>query len=166
MNYIQVLTRYKSWADNLFLSVVSELPALELTAPRPIFFGSLIRTLNHSFAMDFVWQCHLLGKPHGLTTRNPEYCPEMAVLAEAQRQIDNWYVNYADSLSEENLSEIVEFEFIGGGHGAMSRRDILLHVVNHTTYHRGHAADILYHLNVFPPTTDLPVFLKEQSVGA
>ena len=48
----------------------------------------------------------------------------------------------------------------------MSRRDILLHVVNHTTYHRGHAADILYHLNIFPPTTDLPVFLKEQSVGA
>jgi len=58
------------------------------------------------------------------------------------------------------LGEIVEFEFIGGGRGAMSRREILLHVVNHTTYHRGHAADILYHINIFPPTTDLPVFLR------
>jgi uncharacterized damage-inducible protein DinB len=47
----------------------------------------------------------------------------------------------------------------------MSRRDILLHVVNHTTYHRGHAADILYHLKIFPPTTDLPVFLREWSVA-
>jgi uncharacterized damage-inducible protein DinB len=59
------------------------------------------------------------------------------------------------------LAEIVEFDFIGGGRGAMSRSDILLHVVNHTTYHRGHAADILYHIKVFPPTTDFPVFLRE-----
>lgn len=165
MNYIQVLTRYKSWADDLFLKVVSGLPASELTAPRPIYFGSLIRTLNHSFSMDYVWQSHLLGKPHGLTTRNPEHCPEMETLVEAQRNIDAWYVAYSDSLSDSNLSEIVEFEFIGGGSGAMSRRDILLHVVNHTTYHRGHAADILYHLNVFPPTTDFPVFLQAQSLG-
>lgn len=162
MNYVQVLTRYKAWADNLFLSVVSELPEAELIAPRPIFFGSLIRTLNHSLAMDYVWQCHLLGKAHGLTTRNPEKCPEMEALAAAQREIDNWYVTYANSLSDSNLIEIVEFEFIGGEHGAMTRSDILLHVVNHTTYHRGHAADILYHLNVFPPTTDLPVFIKRQ----
>ena len=42
----------------------------------------------------------------------------------------------------------------------MSREDILLHVVNHTTYHRGHIADMLYHLHISPPTTDLPVFLR------
>jgi uncharacterized damage-inducible protein DinB len=44
----------------------------------------------------------------------------------------------------------------------MSRSDILLHVVNHTTYHRGHAASILYELHISPPTTDLPVFLRER----
>jgi uncharacterized damage-inducible protein DinB len=166
VNYVQVLTRYKAWADDLFLTVVSEIPVPELTAPRPIFFGSLIRTLNHSYAMDYVWQCHLLGKPHGLSSRNPEHCPEMEELAASQRSMDNWYVNYAESISDRELKEIVEFDFIGGGHGSMSRRDILLHVVNHTTYHRGHAADILYHLSIFPPTTDLPVFLREQSIGA
>ena len=163
MNYMQVLTRYKAWADDLFLSVVSEVPVAELAAPRPISFGSLIRTLNHSYAMDYVWQSHLLAKPHGLTSRNPEHCPTMEELAAAQRKMDNWYVDYASSLLDQELSELVEFDFIGGGHGSMSRRDILLHVVNHTTYHRGHAADILYHLNIFPPATDLPVFLREQS---
>jgi len=166
MNYVQVLTRYKAWADDLFLSAVSEVSASELTAPRPIFFGSLIRTLHHSYAMDYVWQCHLLGKPHGLSSRNPEHCPEMEELAAIQRTIDNWYANYAESISDQALNEIVEFDFIGGGRGSMSRRDILLHVVNHTTYHRGHAADILYHLSILPPTTDLPVFLREQSTSA
>lgn len=165
MNYVEMLTRYKAWADDLFLSAVSAVSASELKAPRPIIFGSLIGTLNHSYAMDYVWQSHLLGKPHGLTTRNPERCPEMEQLTISQRAIDNWYVDYANSISDIELSEIVQFEFIGGGHGSMSRGDILLHVVNHATYHRGHAADILYHLNMSPPATDLPVFLRGQSVG-
>lgn len=165
MNSVQTLTRYKAWADDVFLSVIATLPESELIAPRPIYFGSLIRTLNHSYSMDFVWQCHLLGKPHGLTTRNPVDHPAIQDLVASQRRMDTWYVDYADSLTHEQLDELVEFEFIGGGNGAMSRGDILLHVVNHTTYHRGHVADMLYHLNVFPPTTDLPVFLRA-SAGA
>jgi uncharacterized damage-inducible protein DinB len=165
VNSVQTLTRYKAWADDVFLSVIATLPESELVAPRPIYFGSLIRTLNHSYSMDFVWQCHLLGKPHGLTTRNPVDHPAIQDLVASQRRMDTWYVDYADSLTHEQLDELVEFEFIGGGNGAMSRGDILLHVVNHTTYHRGHVADMLYHLNVFPPTTDLPVFLRA-SAGA
>ena len=165
MNSVQTLTRYKAWADDVFLSVIATLPESELVAPRPIYFGSLIRTLNHSYSMDFVWQCHLLGKPHGLTTRNPVDHPAIQDLVASQRRMDTWYVDYADSLTHEQLDELVEFEFIGGGNGVMSRGDILLHVVNHTTYHRGHVADMLYHLNVFPPTTDLPVFLRA-SAGA
>ncbi|WP_368566053.1 DinB family protein [Pseudoxanthomonas sp. UTMC 1351] len=165
MNSVQTLTRYKAWADDVFLSVIAGLPEWELVAPSPIYFGSLIRTLNHSYSMDFVWQSHLLGRPHGLTTRNPADHPGIQDLIGSQHRIDTWYVDYADSLSREQLDEVVEFEFIGGGAGAMSREQIILHVVNHTTYHRGHVADMLYHLNVFPPTTDLPVFLR-QSVDA
>jgi len=164
VNSVQTLTRYKAWADDTFLSVVESLPASDLVAPRPILFGSLIRTLNHSYSMDFVWQSHLLGVPHGLTTRNPADHPPIQELAESQRQMDIWFVDYADSMSRDQLGEVVEFEFIGGGIGAMSREDILLHVVNHTTYHRGHIADMLYHLHISPPTTDLPVFLRA-SVG-
>jgi uncharacterized damage-inducible protein DinB len=111
--------------------------------------------------MDFVWQCHLLGKPHGLTTRNPADHPALEDLLASQRRIDAWYVDYADSLSQEQLDEVVEFEFIGGGAGAMSREDILLHVVNHTTYHRGFVADLFYQVPARPPTTDLPVYLRD-----
>ena len=161
MKQIRMLARYKAWADELFLAAVGALPAAELTAPRPIVFGSLIRTLHHVWAMDHVWRCHLLGKPHGLTSRNPEHCPDLAELAAAQRRMDAWYIAYADALAEADLQQAVDFEFIGGGHGRMTRGDILLHVVNHTTYHRGHVADMLYALRSVPPTTDLPVFLRD-----
>lgn len=166
MNAVRMLTRYKAWADAVFLSVVATLPAPELVAPRPIVFGSLIRTLNHVYSMDYVWQSHLLGRPHGLATRNPVAHPTLRDLVALQQAMDAWYVGHADSLPPERLDERVEFEFIGGGIGAMSRRDIILHVVNHTTYHRGHVAGMLYQLDVFPPATDLPVFLRESGLPA
>ena len=83
--------------------------------------------------------------------------------AQWQLAIDAWYVMYVDDLAAHELDEIIDFTFIGGGNGSMSRNDILLHVVNHTTYHRGHVADMLHQVSVPIPTTDLPVFLRESA---
>ncbi|MBC3862825.1 DinB family protein [Undibacterium jejuense] len=161
MNHFSKNDAIKKWADEVFLRTVIALSERELTAPRSIIFGNLILTLHHSSLIDYVWQSHLLSKPHGLTTRNPETHPTMAELYNEQQHIDQLYVTYTDALTDKRLGEILEFEFIGGGKGAMARSDILLHVINHTTYHRCHAADILYNIKVFPPTTDYPVFLRE-----
>jgi uncharacterized damage-inducible protein DinB len=156
-----VLMRYKAWADALLYRTVSRLPEEELTKPQKIVFGSMLRTLNHVHAMDLVWRAHLQGKPHGLTSRNPEVCPPFAELRAAQEQMDQWFIRYAEGVADSALDEVVRFEFIGGGAGAMSRGDVLLHVVNHTTYHRGHLADMIYQIpGAHPPTTDLPVFLR------
>ncbi|MEO8839159.1 MAG: DinB family protein [Herbaspirillum sp.] len=161
MTNVQTLTRYKAWADKLLLSTISQLSENQLVAPQPIVFGNLLRTLHHVYVIDRVWQAHLLGEAHGYTTRNPDSCLPFDTLRDNQLAIDNWYTDYADALSTDKLAETVHFTFIGGGNGSMSRNDILLHVVNHTTYHRGHVADMLYRYSISPPTTDLPVFLRD-----
>jgi uncharacterized damage-inducible protein DinB len=155
---LSTLMRYKAWANELVFGAAAKLPEAELTAPRKIVFGNLLRTLNHVYAMDEVWRAHLEGRAHGYATRNPEDCPALAQLHEAQKAMDAWFVRYADSLSQDD--EIVNFQFIGGGAGSMTRRDILLHVANHGTYHRGNVASMMYQAGTPPPTTDLPVFLK------
>jgi uncharacterized damage-inducible protein DinB len=38
---------------------------------------------------------------------------------------------------------------------------MVLHVVNHGTYHRGLVADMMYQAGVTPEATDLPVFLRD-----
>jgi uncharacterized damage-inducible protein DinB len=159
-NHLRTLMRYKAWANELVFAAAAKLPADELTAPRKIVFGNLLRTLNHVYAMDDVWRAHLEGRPHGYTTRNPEACPSLAGLRDAQHAMDAWFVSYADSLSDAQGEEVVNFRFIGGGPGSMTRRDILLHVANHGTYHRGNVASMMYQAGTQPPTTDLPVFLK------
>ena len=165
-DYLRTLMRYKAWANELVFRAAAQLPPEELTAPRKIVFGSLLRTLNHVYAMDDVWRAHLEGRPHSYTTRNPEACPSLAELRAAQLAMDAWFVGYADSLTDAKREEVVSFRFIGGGPGAMTRRDILLHVANHGTYHRGNVASMMYQAGVAPPTTDLPVFLRNHSPGS
>ena len=158
---LQSLARYKLWANVRVFSALTDLGTRELEAPQPIVFGSLIGTLHHTYAMDEVWRAHLLGQPHGHTTRHPTDSPSLEVLRAMQEEIDTWYVGYADELHGTSRDDVVEFEFIGGGNGAMTREEIVLHVVNHGTYHRGHVSSMMYQFGISPPTTDLPVFLQD-----
>jgi uncharacterized damage-inducible protein DinB len=160
MSMLGSLVRYKAWANELLFAALAKLPEPVLTAPRPIVFGSILRTVNHVYSMDVVWQANLEGRPHGYTTRNPPASPPLAELHEAQKRLDAWYIGYVDSLGEAQQSGKVRFTFIGGGEAELSRSDIVLHVVNHGTYHRGNVAAMMYTLGVPPPTTDLPVYLR------
>lgn len=159
--HLHMLTRYRAWADRLLYQSLAAIPEHELSASQPIIFGSLLRTLHHAYCMDYVWKAHLEGVPHGFTSRNPDHCPAFDALRSSQAEMNEWYVRYAASLDEQACDETVRFTFIGGGEGEMRRGEILLHVVNHATYHRGHVAMMMYGLSVPPPTTDLPVFLRD-----
>jgi uncharacterized damage-inducible protein DinB len=163
MSILHRLTQYKAWANRLFFETLATMPEQTLTKPQKIGFGSMLRTLHHAYAMDRVWQCHMIGQAHGYTTRNPEHCPSFDELRLLQSEMDAWYVAYSASLSEANSNDAVPFSFIGGGEGKLTRADMILHAVNHTTYHRGHVATMMYEEGVFPPTTDLPVFLRERA---
>jgi len=158
VSVLSELLRYKDWANQLIFAALAKLPENELTAPRPIVFGSILRTLNHTYSMDVVWQANLEGRRHGFKTRNPPSSPPFHELREAQEQIDAWYVAYAGKLSPADEEQPVHFTFIGGGPASLTRRGILLHVVNHGTYHRGNVAAMMYQIGAVPPTTDLPVF--------
>ncbi len=159
--HLQLLIRYSVWANEQLFDSLARLPEAELLADREIVFGNMLRTVHHVQAMDHVWRCHLLGTPHGLTTRNPVDCPPFAELRAAQEEMDRWYLAYVDALDPARLADVVEFTFIDGDRGAMTREEILLHVVNHRTYHRGHVAALMYQVPVFPPTSDLPVFIRD-----
>ncbi len=158
----QTLVRYLQWANQVFYSSCAELPAGELSAERPMLFDNILNLLNHVYAMQRVWQAHLLGKLHDFTARRPDSASvlDFTSLWRKQAELDAWYVTYAVELPIERHNERITFKFIDGGSGTMARTEILQHVVNHASYHRGHIEGVFYQLGAEPPTTDLPVFLK------
>lgn len=117
--------------------------------------------LNHIHVIDLIFQAHLQGREHGFRARNTPDHPPLEELWQSQRQLDAWFITWSDEVNEESLLERVAFNFVGGGQGVMTREQMLLHVVHHTSYHRGYIADLFKQIPARVPTTDLPVFLRD-----
>lgn len=78
-----------------------------------------------------------------------------------QVALDRWYLAFASELPADRRNVPIDFQFVDGGRGTMTAEEMLLHVVNHGTYHRGYIADMLYEAGLKPPTMDIPVFVRD-----
>ena len=157
----RMLTRYKAWANEITFSTVAALPEGEATKPRPTLFKNMVHTLNHLYVVECIFQAHLEGHEHGLTARNTPTHPPLDELRRAVQVLDRWYIDLSSRLSNEELAESIRFQFVGGGDGVMTRGEIILHLVNHASYHRGFVGDMLNQASVKPRATDLTVFLRD-----
>jgi uncharacterized damage-inducible protein DinB len=162
---LETLTRYKAWANERTFSAMASLPEGEALRERKTRFRNMVHTLNHVHVIDRVFQAHLQRRPHGFTARNTSESPPLAELEREVAALDRWYVDYARTLSADAQAERIRFRFIGGGEGIMSREEMVAHVVNHATYHRGIVAQMMHEASVAPPVTDLTVFLRDVRGG-
>lgn len=157
----RMLTRYNEWSNKLMFDAVAALPAGEDVKERKSLFKNMVHTLNHNYVIDEIWRAHLEGREHAYSARNTPGHPALAELWQQQQAIDRWYIDWAAALTDAKLDEKMKFTLIGGTPGTMTRYEILLHVVNHTSYHRGFVCDMFFEVPARPPTMDLPVFLRE-----
>jgi uncharacterized damage-inducible protein DinB len=155
LDNLRMLMRYTAWANTRLFDTLAGLPG---DAPA---LAAMVKTLNHAYVVDLIWKAHLEGEQHGFRDRNTEVQPALQMLREAQTESDGWYTGYADTLGEAAHDEVLHFKFVDGGAGAMTRGQMLMHVVNHKTYHRGYVAQMLYGMGGKPPVMDLPVFLRD-----
>jgi uncharacterized damage-inducible protein DinB len=155
------LLRYKKWANTITFESLSSLPESELFKERETNFKTIVSTLNHVYVVDDIFKAHLTGVSHGYSARNVAVPPSLPDLLHKQQVMDEWYVDFIVSLDESDLDNNITFEFVGGGEGNMSVSDILFHLVNHGTYHRGFVSDMMYQIPAIPPANDLTVYLRD-----
>jgi len=158
---IRILACYSKWANSRILETIGELPVSEITKIREAAFDGILPTLAHMNIINRIWQGHLLGKDHGYTSRRSQIINTLVQYSHQLNEIGDWYISYVNLLNEQELNEKVFFNFVDGGSGEMNRSDILLHIINHQTFHRGHLSDMLYQSGYEPPSIDLPVFHRD-----
>lgn len=161
LKHLNILVRYKAWANEKVFGMVSRLPEGEALRPRTTSYKNMVYTLNHVYVIDKVFQAHLTGQGHGYLARNTPDHPALNELWSLVSETDQWYLRYAEALRNDEADRSIDFEFIGGGRGTMTCGEMVLHVVNHGTYHRGFVADMMYQAGVRPEATDFPVFLRD-----
>ncbi len=147
MNTLQSLFAQKSWANNELFNVLASVNSAEHASE----VHAAVRTLNHIYVVDNIFQAHLTGEPHGYTATNTEATPELGELQFCVAETDAWFKRYAASVTSAELGERISFRFTDGDAGTMSREEMLLHVITHGAYHRGNVGQVLKSISVAPP---------------
>jgi uncharacterized damage-inducible protein DinB len=163
MQYLETIFSQKSWANNELFN------ALASVSHHANFEGieMAIRTLNHIFVVDEIFQAHLSGRQHEHTATNTQTTPELGQLHFSVDETDAWYLQYVKQLSNEECHQPVRFRFTDRDAGEMTKEEMLLHIITHGSYHRGNVGQILKSISVVPPRDLLTNFLhlSEPSPG-
>lgn len=158
---LKMLLRYKSWANRIAFEAVMAIPEDEALKPRMTTYKNMVYTLNHVYVVDDIFRHHLIGRKHPYKMRNTPETPPLKELWAATQEMDRWFLDRVDGWTADDLDSTVNFEFVGGREGAMTQEDIILHLVNHATYHRGFVGDMLKQVPYYWPANDLTVFLRD-----
>lgn len=162
---VRMMTRYMAWADDVMLENASALSAEELVAERDTLFGSISGTFDHILLVGEIFRAHLEMRGHPHTSRHRSVTRPFALVAEELRSMNRHHVEFTDAQSEVELDEVVSFTYVEGGDGAMTKSEILIHLVNHSTYHRGFISTLLFPHRLNGRANDLTVFLRDAWPG-
>ncbi len=142
------------WANHRLLTACAALSQAEFTAPRTGFFPSLRATLNHILIIDRFYIDALEGGTLGPAAwANPEPCETLALLRDAQSEMDRRLIAFVERLGSADLDRIVNVH--RGSRIQHERMDrLLLHLFQHQIHHRGQAHAMLSATGVSPPQLD------------
>lgn len=158
---VRLLYDYSSWANHRVLDACARLAQAQLTRNLGSSYPSVRDTLTHIMLVEWLW----LERWHGRSPSGPppgEF-PDLASVRARWQEIENELLKFVRALSAPDLERVVTYRNTKGNPFSSPMWQMLQHLVNHGTYHRGQITTLLRQLAATPVATDLIAFYREQS---
>ncbi len=156
---LQSHLRYTAWATGRLLEAAAGLTSDEVLHDFGTADKNVLLTLAHSFAADQIWFHRVEGTPRSNFTGDEDRSLQ-ALQAEWPKYCQKWLELLA-SEAEDSLARIIEFTDLKGKPHQQPLWQIILHVVNHGTHHRGQVSGFLRALGKVPPQLDLIFYYRQ-----
>lgn len=164
---IQLLYEYDRWANRRTFQMVSCLSAEQFTRDLGGSFRSVRDTLVHLISGEWIWLSYWKAQSHGSaletdlkqrrdTLFNPIAFPDVAALQSKWKEIEQDQIAFLKSLTNTSLERTLPARGT-----QLSLAQLMQHLTNHSTYHRGQIALMVRQLGAEPLATDFHVFLAE-----
>jgi uncharacterized damage-inducible protein DinB len=160
VNSLRVHLSYSSWASNRLVGASSTLSPKELTRDFATADHNVLGTLAHIYDADRIW----LGRVEESPMR-PVDTFEVGTDLEALRRdwealCERWRL-WGNAQSEESIYRYIPYTNSRGDAYTTPVWQIVLHVVNHGSHHRGQVSGFLRAMGYVPPSLDLTTFYRE-----
>ena len=160
--HFSMMAAYNRWANVRLYDMAAALPEPLLKKDVGVYFKSLHGTLNHLLTADRIWM-HRLDQTGSHPDRlNAIIFDDLTSLREARQLEDARLVHFVDTLRDDDFDKLWEYRTLNGTAQKQAIRDILGHLFNHQTHHRGQAHASLTALGVSEPLAlDLLIMQRE-----
>ncbi len=150
---------YSAWASRRLLEAASRLTEAERTRDFATADKSVLGTLLHLFAADRIWLRRLRGESASSFLNEDERRWDL-LEAEWPPLWQAWQ-DWAFSVQDDGARRPVRYFDLQGNPSEQPVWQIVLHVVNHATHHRGQVAGFLRAMGHRPPPLDLIRYYRE-----
>jgi uncharacterized damage-inducible protein DinB len=159
---LRTMLDYHYWArDRLF-------DALEPLAPEQInrdmgnSFKSIRDTMVHVYAAESAWYSRWQGKSPDALLPSDQF-PDLPALRRTWSEHEAKMRAFVDGLGEDGIARVLEYKLLSGQAGSSPFWQMLQHVVNHASYHRGQVTTMLRQLGAAPAKSmDMIAYYRTQ----
>ena len=161
----RLLYDYNSWANHRTLDACAPIAEEQFTRDLGSSFRSVRDTLAHISGVEWLWLERWHGRSHNSIPPASDF-PDLESLRRRWDEIERNLLDYVASLTPEEVQRVVQHKTTQGVQQSAPLWQMLQHLVNHGTYHRGQVATMLRQLGAKPISTDLIFFYRERATKA
>ena len=165
MNYpdLETLLDYHYWARDRVLEAAATLTPEQFTRDQGSSFKSVRDTLVHTYAAEWAWHSRWRGvSPAALLL--PDDFPDVETIRSRWLELEKHVRSFLAELGEPGITRVIEFKLLNGQPGSSVFWQMLQHVVNHASYHRGQVTTMLRQLGASPAKSmDMIRFYRERA---
>jgi uncharacterized damage-inducible protein DinB len=159
---LKTMLDYHYWARDRLLEVVEPLSAEQFTRDMGNSFKSIRDTLAHLHAAEWAWHSRWNGvSPTALLPA--ERFGDVAAVRDAWRELEGQVRAFVDRGGEANVEKVYHFRLLNGSEGSAPFWQMLQHLVNHASYHRGQVTTMLRQIGAQPAKSlDMIAFYRSR----
>ncbi len=143
LDLITHLYEYNEWANDRLLDVASALSADELSAERGASFDSILSSFAHVAAGQIVWLERWVGGENATPLLELQQMPDLGTVRASFLASHSGLREFFAGLTDERLEAQLDFRDSRGAQYSRPLWQLMTHVANHGTYHRGEIAMML-----------------------
>lgn len=148
-NFIE-LFQYEKWATGKVLGAMNQLKVQD---------EKCLEWMGHILAGQFVWYTRITNTHNKYELWGIKPLKECVKMYEEATQT---WAGFCSTLSDTELEKTIHYKTFKGDPYENTLKDILTHVINHSTYHRGQIIAKLKGQLPALPSTDYIIFLREK----
>ena len=146
---LRTMLDYHYWARDRLLDALQAVAPEQLTRDLGSSFKSIHETMVHTYAAEWAWHSRWQGtSPTALLPA--DQFPDLAAVRSAWTELEAKLRAFVDGLGENGVERVFEYKLLSGQAGATPFWQMLQHVVNHASYHRGQVTTMLRQLGAAP----------------